>query len=207
MDGSRFLGLSFVRLQEVPEGHPGYGSAEEYSISCLNSAFKFSGSSVRPAYPGFIVIKNPHVGIKNIVSPRKSKVPTYARYIKWVRQYNIIQYYKRNDFKRLVATFPRSIHNDTPVYFHHTPRTVLIKPKALVWILYWAQRVLCCETKWYYWTYIFISLTVMSFFGISQSPPEHPLSRLIVSRYLLHSNGMFERAMLLTKFYLIPLTL
>lgn len=73
-------------------------------MSCLNSAFKFSGSSVRPAYPGFIVIKNPHVGTNNIVSPRKSKVPTYGetkqerlgqnKIQRSAMQYKIIQFYK-----------------------------------------------------------------------------------------------------------------
>lgn len=43
-----------------------------------NSTFKLSGSYVRPAYPGFIVINTPHPGLrlmlrslkKNVVSPR-----------------------------------------------------------------------------------------------------------------------------------------
>lgn len=34
----------------------------------LKRAFKFSGSSVRPAYPGFIVMKNPTVGMSPISS-------------------------------------------------------------------------------------------------------------------------------------------
>ena len=34
----------------------------------LNRAFKFSGSSVLPAYPGFIVIKNPTVSLREISS-------------------------------------------------------------------------------------------------------------------------------------------
>jgi len=38
----------------------------------LKRAFKFSGSSVLPAYPGFIVIKNPTVSYKTI-SPDSSK--------------------------------------------------------------------------------------------------------------------------------------
>lgn len=42
----------------------------------LNNALRFSGSSVRPAYPGFMVMKKPHVGTSEITSPRKSKTPT-----------------------------------------------------------------------------------------------------------------------------------
>ena len=39
----------------------------------LKRDFKFSGSSVRPAYPGFIVIQIPTVGIMEISSPWKTK--------------------------------------------------------------------------------------------------------------------------------------
>ena len=38
----------------------------------LNRAFKFSGSSVLPAYPGFMVIKNPTVSC-NEISPSSMK--------------------------------------------------------------------------------------------------------------------------------------
>ena len=31
-----------------------------------NNAFKFSGSSWRPAYPGFIVMKKPHTGLRRM---------------------------------------------------------------------------------------------------------------------------------------------
>lgn len=36
--------------------------------SNLNNAFKFSGNSVRPAYPGFIVINIPTVEFRGIIS-------------------------------------------------------------------------------------------------------------------------------------------
>ena len=39
----------------------------------LNMLFKLSGSSVRPAYPGFMVIKIPHVGFSLISLPSKMK--------------------------------------------------------------------------------------------------------------------------------------
>ena len=38
----------------------------------LNNAFKFSGSSALPAYPGFIVINTPTVFVNGISSPIKS---------------------------------------------------------------------------------------------------------------------------------------
>ena len=38
------------------------------------SAFRFSGSSVRPAYPGFIVMKAPTVGISAISSSSNVKI-------------------------------------------------------------------------------------------------------------------------------------
>lgn len=41
-----------------------------------NNAFRFSGSSVLPAYPGFIVMKNPQVGTMDTASPKKSNTPT-----------------------------------------------------------------------------------------------------------------------------------
>ena len=42
----------------------------------LKSAFKFSGNGVRPAYPGFIVIQKPHVGMRSMIVPKKSNLPT-----------------------------------------------------------------------------------------------------------------------------------
>lgn len=45
----------------------------------LNSAFKFSGNSVLPAYPGFIVIKIPTDEIKLICSPIKLNVAAFSR--------------------------------------------------------------------------------------------------------------------------------
>ena len=38
----------------------------------LNKAFKFSGNSVLPAYPGFIVMKNPTVSWR-LISPSSTK--------------------------------------------------------------------------------------------------------------------------------------
>lgn len=49
----------------------------------LNKAFRFSGSSVRPAYPGFMVIKMPMVGMRLIISPRKLNVFFLARMASW----------------------------------------------------------------------------------------------------------------------------
>lgn len=49
----------------------------------LNRAFKFSGSSVRPAYPGFMVMKRPTVGMRLIISPRKLNVFFLARIASW----------------------------------------------------------------------------------------------------------------------------
>lgn len=46
----------------------------------LNKAFKFSGSSVLPAYPGFIVIKNPTVNFKHISSSINTNLVYYAFY-------------------------------------------------------------------------------------------------------------------------------
>lgn len=47
---------------------------KEMIDSHLKSAFRFSGSSVRPAYPGFIVINIPTVGTSVISSPIKSNL-------------------------------------------------------------------------------------------------------------------------------------
>lgn len=49
----------------------------------LNKAFKFSGSSVRPAYPGFMVMKMPTVGMRPMISPRKLNVFFLARMASW----------------------------------------------------------------------------------------------------------------------------
>lgn len=52
-------------------------------LTHLNKAFKFSGSSVRPAYPGFMVMKRPTVGIRLIISPRKLNSCFLARMASW----------------------------------------------------------------------------------------------------------------------------
>lgn len=49
----------------------------------LNKAFRFSGSSVRPAYPGFMVMKMPMVGMRLIISPRKLNFFFLARMASW----------------------------------------------------------------------------------------------------------------------------
>lgn len=43
-------------------------------FSYRKSVFKFSGSSVRPAYPGFIVMNKPTDVFRGIVSPKNSNV-------------------------------------------------------------------------------------------------------------------------------------
>jgi len=45
----------------------------------LKSAFRFSGSSVLPAYPGFIVIKIPTEGDSEISSDKKLKTVFFCR--------------------------------------------------------------------------------------------------------------------------------
>lgn len=47
-------------------------------IPYLNNVFKFSGSSVLPAYPGFIVINIPTVGANEISSPKKLNFDFFA---------------------------------------------------------------------------------------------------------------------------------
>lgn len=49
----------------------------------LNKAFRFSGNSVRPAYPGFMVMKRPTMGLRLIISPRKLNVFFLARIASW----------------------------------------------------------------------------------------------------------------------------
>lgn len=44
----------------------------------LNNAFRFSGSSARPAYPGFIVINIPIVDIRFTLSPNIKHVFLFA---------------------------------------------------------------------------------------------------------------------------------
>ena len=50
----------------------------------LKSAFKFSGSSARPAYPGFIVMKSPTLGVSRISSPMKLNIFFLALMASWM---------------------------------------------------------------------------------------------------------------------------
>lgn len=38
----------------------------EVTLVYLNKAFRFSGNSVLPAYPGFMVMNNPTLGVRDI---------------------------------------------------------------------------------------------------------------------------------------------
>ena len=50
----------------------------------LMRAFKLSGSSVRPAYPGFMVIKIPQLGLQLMFTPMNENDGTFA-----LRAFNI----------------------------------------------------------------------------------------------------------------------
>ena len=74
-----------VSLALCPPQHPpGHFLMPSPPTTHLNKAFKFSGSSVRPAYPGFMVMKRPTVGMRLIISPRKLNVFFLARIASWI---------------------------------------------------------------------------------------------------------------------------
>ena len=50
----------------------------------LNKALRFSGSSVRPAYPGFIVMKRPTVGVRRISVPSNKNLSLFILMASWI---------------------------------------------------------------------------------------------------------------------------
>ena len=91
-----------------------------------NNAFKFSGNSALPAYPGFMVMKIPTVGVNGISSPIKSKIFLSSLIASWIlftwtaiteRTSTVIRLNSSKHPQAPVCASPWKYHN---VFFHLT---------------------------------------------------------------------------------------
>lgn len=64
--------------------HNHYICLHNYLCTYRNRAFRFSGNSVLPAYPGFIVMKSPTVGVRLISVPSNRNLSFLSRIASWM---------------------------------------------------------------------------------------------------------------------------